>query len=405
MKTTIFYDVKNFIREENPSKTSILLNDIYKMSISEFKILLELYSNRAASLSTDEIKPKYYLNIRNDYDNTPVKMEACWVEHSGTLIYFVNDNNFICSKNEHQIGIDFFEEFNIFVYKGYVYPNYNLKYANNYQKIDFKIKNRNFSIQRVLHNRKFYYDNYSSLDNLKLKMKDKDYVFKKNINAMNLKLCFNGIEIGLIKDENNSIYLENVNLDNFTLIHKSNVNVEDDSEYYSDIGYYYRENIRESKLHIEIYKSNKIMNCYLLKTQNYFNIYPFNININLKEHKNLFFSLIKQNYEAASSSLQRRIWEEAREEYLMELGIERELEQKRDELFQSYYNFIEEIVYSIDKSFDLYKNFHSIINDNKIDCTIELTDERKKELKLTIENILILDIRIKTSDPATLNHT
>ena len=386
MKTTIFYDVKNFIREENSSKTLILLNDIYKMSSSEFKILLELNSNKAASLSTNEIKPKYYLNIRNDYDNTPVGMEACWVEHSGTLIYFVNDNNFICCKNEHQTGIDFFKEFNIFVYKGYVYPNYNLKYANNYQKIDFKIKNRNFSIKRVLHNKKFYYDNYSSLDDLKWKMKDKDYVFKKYINVMNLKLCFIGIEIGLIKDENNSIYLENINLYNFTLIHKSVFNLEDDSEYYSDIGYYYRENIRGSKLYFEIYKSNKLTNCYLIKTQNYFNIYYFNININLKECKNLFSSLIIQNYQSASSSLQRRIWEEAREEYLMELEIERELEQKREELLESYYYFIEKIAYSIDKSFDLYKNFHSIINDNKIDCTIELTDERKKELKLIIES-------------------
>lgn len=369
------------------NKISILLSDIYKMTVAEFKNLPELYSNKAAALSTDEINPKYYLNIRNDYDNTPVRMEACWVEHSGTLIYFVNDNNFICCKNEHQTGIDFFKEFNIFVYKGYVYPNYNLKYANNYQKIDFKIKNRNFSIKRVLHNKKFYYDNYSSLADLKCKMKDKDYVFKKYINVMNLKLCFNGIEIGLIKDENNSIYLENVNLDNFTLIHKSDVNVEDDSEYYSDIGYYYRENIRGSKLYFEIYKSNKIMNCYLLKTQNYFNINHLNININLEERKNLFSSLIKQNYQSASSSLQRRIWEEAREQYLMELEIEKELEQKNDELFQSYYYFIEEIAYSIDKSFDIYINFHSIINENKIDITIELTEERKAELKPIIINI------------------
>ncbi len=91
------------------NKISILLSDIYKMSFSEFKILLKLYSNKSNVLSCDEIEPKYYLNISYDYDNTPVGMEACWVEHSGTLIYFVNDNNYICSKNEHEIGIDFFE--------------------------------------------------------------------------------------------------------------------------------------------------------------------------------------------------------------------------------------------------------------------------------------------------------
>lgn len=370
------------------NKISILLSDIYKMSSSEFRILLKLYSNKAATLSTDEINLKYYLNITYDYDNTSTGMEAFWVEHSGTLIYFVNDDNFICSKNEHEIGIDFFEEFNIFVYKGYVYPNYNLKYANNYQKINFKIKNRNFSIQRVLHNKKLYYHNYSSLAVLKWKMKDKNYVFKKYINVMNLKLCFNGIEIGLIKDENNYIYLENVNLDNFTLIHKSDVIVEDDSNYHADsFSYYYRENIRGRKLYFEIYKSNKLTNCYLIKTQNYFNIYHFNINYDLNSKK-LYKALLRQNFESASSELQKRIWKESKKDYEDELEIYRELEQKSDELFQSYYYFIDEIAYSINKSFDLYSNFHSIINDNKIDITIELTEERKAELKLMIINIL-----------------
>ena len=370
------------------NKISILLNDIYKMSSSEFKILLEINSNKAAALSTDEINPKYYLNITYDYDNTPTGMEASWVEHSGTLIYFVNDDNFICSKNEHEIGIDFFEEFNIFVYKGYVYSNYNLKYANNYQKIDFKIKNRNFSIKRVLHNKKFYYDNYSSLDDLKWKMKDKDYVFKKYINVMNLKLCFNEIEIGLIKDENNSIYLENVNVDNFTLIHKSDVDVEDDSNYNTDsFSYYYRENIRGRKLYFEIYKSNKLTNCYLIKTQNYFNIYHFNINYDLNSKK-LYKALLRQNFESASSELQKRIWKESKKDYEDELEIYRELEQKSDELFQSYYYFIDEIAYSINKSFDLYSNFHSIINDNKIDITIDLTEDRKAELKPLIKYLL-----------------
>lgn len=370
------------------NKTSILLSDIYKMSSSEFKILLELNSNKAATLSTDEIKPKYYLNITYDYDNTPTGMEACWVEHSGTLIYFVNDNNFICCKNEHQTDIDFFEEFNIFVYKGYVYPNYNLKYANKYQNINFKIKNRNFSIQRVLHNKKLYYHNYLSLDDLKWEMKDKNYVFKKYINVMNLKLCFNGIEIGLIKDENNSIYLENVNLDNFTLIHKSDVNVEDDSNYNTDsFSYYYRENIRGSKLYFEIYKSNKLTNCYLIKTQNYFNIYHFNINYDLNSKK-LYKALLRQNFESASSELQKRIWKESKKDYEDELEIYRELEQKREELFECYYNFIDEIAYSINKSFDTYENFHSIINDNKIDISIELTEERKAEINALIVNIL-----------------
>lgn len=371
------------------NKISILLSDIYKMSFSEFKILLKLYSNKSNVLSCDEIEPKYYLNISNDYDNTPVGMEACWVEHSGTLIYFVNDNNFICSKNEHQTGIDFFEEFNIFVYKGYVYPNYNLQYSNHYQKIDFKIKNRDVSIQRVLHNKKLYYDKYSSLIDLKLTMKDKNYAFKKYINAMNLKLCFKGIEVGLIKEKDYSIFLDSVNLDNFTLIHNQSVDVEDDSDYCTDsFSYYYRENIRGSKLHFEIYKSNKLMNCYLLKTQNYFNINHFNINANLEERKNLFSSLIKQNYEPASSSLQKTIWKEAHEQYQMELEINRELEQKRDELFQSYYNFIDEISYSINKSFDLYSNFHSILNDNKIDITIDLTDERKALLEPIVIEII-----------------
>lgn len=370
------------------NKTSILLSDIYKMSKSEFKILLELYSNKAATLSTDEIKPKYYLNIRNEYDNTPVGMEACWVEHSGTLIYFVNDDNFICSRNEHQTDIDFFEEFNIFVYKGYVYPNYNLKYANNYQNINFQIKNRKFSIQRLLHNKKFYYHNYSSLDDLKWEMKDKNYVFKKYINVMNLKLCFDGIEIGLIKDENNSIYLENVNLDNFTLIHKSDVDVEDDSNYCTDsFSYYYRENIRGRKLHFEIYKSNKIANCYLIKTQNYFNIHFLNIN-NILDNKKLYKALMRQNFESASSELQKRIWKEAKEQYEMELEINLELEQKREELFESYYNFVDEIAYSINKVFDTYKNFHSIINENKIDITLELTEERKAELEPLIKLFL-----------------
>ncbi len=372
------------------NKISILLSDIYKMSFSELKILLKLYSNKSDVLSCDEIEPKYYLNISYDYDNTPVGMEACWVEHSGTLIYFVNDNNYICSKNEHETGIDFFEEYNIFVYKGYVYPNYNLKYSNTYQKIDFKIKNRDISIQRVLHNKKLYYDKYPSLIDLELTMKDKNYVFKKYINAMNLKLCFKGIEVGLIKEKDYSIFLDSVNLDNFTLIHKSSVDVEDDSAYYMDnsVGYYYRENIRGSKLYFEIYKSNKLMNCYLLKTQNYFNINHFNINVNLEERKNLFSALIKQNYESASSSLQKTIWKEAHEQYQMEIEIERELEQKRDELFQSYYNFIDEISYSINKSFDLYSNFHSIINDNKIDITIDLTDERKALLEPIVIEII-----------------
>lgn len=376
------------------NKISILLSDIYKMTSDEFNILLKMYSNKSDVLSCDEIEPKYYLNISNDYDNTPVGMEACWVEYSGTLIYFVNDNNFICSKNEHEIGIDFFEEFNIFVYKGYVYANYNLKYSNNYQKIDFKIKNRDISIQRVLHNKKLYYDKYPSLIDLKLTMKDKNFAFKKYINAMNLKLCFKGIEVGLIKEKDYSIFLDSVNLNNFTLIHKSSVDVEDDSAYYMDnsVGYYYRENIRGSKLHFEIYKSNKLMNCYLLKTQNYFNINHFNINVNLEERKNLFSALIKQNYESASSSLQKTIWKEAHEQYQMELEINRELEQKRDELSQSYFYFIDEISYSINKSFDLYSNFHSIINDNKIDITIDLTDERKAELKPFIENILLAKI-------------
>lgn len=370
------------------NKISILLNDIYKMSSSEFKILLEINSNKAAALSTDEINPKYYLNITYDYDNTPTGMEASWVEHSGTLIYFVNDDNFICSKNEHEIGIDFFEEFNIFVFKGYVYPNYNLKYANNYQEIDFKIENRKFSIQRLLHNKKLYYHNYSSLDDLKWKMKDKDYVFKKYINVMNLKLCFNEIEIGLIKDENNSIYLENVNVDNFTLIHKSDVDVEDDSNYNTDsFSYYYRENIRGRKLYFEIYKSNKLTNCYLIKTQNYFNIYHFNINYDLNSKK-LYKALLRQNFESASSELQKRIWKESKKDYEDELEIYRELEQKSDELFQSYYYFIDEIAYSINKSFDLYSNFHSIINDNKIDITIDLTEDRKAELKPLIKYLL-----------------
>lgn len=370
------------------NKISILLSDIYKMSFSELKILLKLYSNKSDVLSCDEIEPKYYLNITYDYDNTPTGMEACWVEHSGTLIYFVNDDNFICSKNEHEIGIDFFEQFNIFVYKGYVYPNYNLKYANNYQKIDFKIKNRNFSIQRVLHNRKHYYHNYLSLDDLKWEMKDKNYVFKKYINVMNLKLCFNGIEIGLIKNENNSIYLENVNLDNFTLIHKTDVIVEDDSNYCTDsFSYYYRENIRGSKLYFEIYKSNKLTNCYLIKTQNYFNIYHFNINYDLNSKK-LYKALIRQNFESASSELQKRIWKESKKDYEDELEIYIELEQKRDELFECYYNFIDEIAYSINKSFDLYSNFHSIINDNKINITIDLTEDRKAELKPLIKYLL-----------------
>ena len=370
------------------NKISILLNDIYKMSSSEFKILLEINSNKAAALSTDEINPKYYLNITYDYDNTPTGMEASWVEHSGTLIYFVNDDNFICSKNEHEIGIDFFEEFNIFVFKGYVYPNYNLKYANNYQEIDFKIENRKFSIQRLLHNKKLYYHNYSSLDDLKWKMKDKDYVFKKYINVMNLELCFNEIEIGLIKDENNSIYLENVNVDNFTLIHKSDVDVEDDSNYNTDsFSYYYRENIRGRKLYFEIYKSNKLTNCYLIKTQNYFNIYHFNINYDLNSKK-LYKALLRQNFESASSELQKRIWKESKKDYEDELEIYRELEQKSDELFQSYYYFIDEIAYSINKSFDLYSNFHSIINDNKIDITIDLTEDRKAELKPLIKYLL-----------------
>lgn len=72
----------------------------------------------------------------------------------------------------------------------------------------------------------------------------------------------------------------------------------------------------------------------------------------------------------------------------MELEINRELEQKRDELFQNYYNFIDEISYSINKSFDLYSNFHSIINDNKIDITIDLTDERKALLEPIIINAI-----------------
>lgn len=75
----------------------------------------------------------------------------------------------------------------------------------------------------------------------------------------------------------------------------------------------------------------------------------------------------------------------------MELQINRELEQKREELFECYYNFIDEIAYSINKSFDTYKNFHSIINKNKIDITIELTDKRKAELKPIIINILKSD--------------
>ena len=175
---------------------------------------------------------------------------------------------------------------------------------------------------------------------------------------MNLKLCFNGIEIGLIKDENNSIYLENVNLDNFTMIHKSDVNVEDDPNYCTDsFSYYYRENIRGQKLYFEIYKSNKLINCYLIKTQNYFNIYHFNINYVLNSKK-LYKALINQIFESASSELQKRIWKESEEQYEMELQINRELEQKRDELFQNYYYFVDEIAYSIDKSFDLYSNFH-----------------------------------------------
>ena len=90
----------------------------------------------------------------------------------------------------------------------------------------------------------------------------------------------------------------------------------------------------------------------------------------------------------ASSELQKRIWKESEEQYEMELQINRELEQKREELFETYYNFIDEIAYSIDKSFDLYSNFHSIINDNKIDITMDLTDERKIELRPFIINIL-----------------
>lgn len=369
-------------------KISVLLSDLYKLTASEFDILVHLNSNDLGYLSCEEIKEKYSLNIVREYDNTPIGHEASWVEHSGTLYYFVNEKNLLCCRNEHETGIDFFEEFNIFVYKGYTYPNYNLKYANNYQKIDFKIKNRNFSIQRVLHNKKFYYDNYSSLANLKFKMRDKNYVFKKYINVMNLKLCFNGIEIGLIKDDNNSIYIENINLDNFTLIHKSDINVEDDSNYHTDsFSYYYRENIRGRKLYFEIYKSNKLTNCYLIKTQNYFNIYHFNINYVLNSKK-LYKALINQIFESASSELQKRIWKESEEQYEMELQINRELEQKREELFETYYNFIDEIVYSIDKSFDLYSNFHSIINDNKIDITMDLTDERKIELRPFIINIL-----------------
>lgn len=72
----------------------------------------------------------------------------------------------------------------------------------------------------------------------------------------------------------------------------------------------------------------------------------------------------------------------------MELEITRELEQKREELFESYYYFIDEIAYSINKSFNAYKNFHTFINSNKIDITIELTVERKTSLEPFIVDIL-----------------
>lgn len=380
------------------NKISIQLSDIYQMKSDEFNILLKMYSNKSDVLSCEEIEPKYYLNITDEYDNTPVGMEACWVENSGTLYYFVNEKNYLSCRNEHETDIDFFEEFNIFVYKGYVFSNNNLKYANRYHEINFKIKKRNYSLSRQLHNKQFRYEHYTSFRNLQNTLLDKKYIFRNYINAMKMGLLYKDITIGKIVLEHKLIFLNELNLHELELMHQSskevlNVSYEESDYYYNvsnDEFQFYRNILKETNLDFEIYKIKKIKNCFLIKTQNYHKVYEFPsyIDFNIEELSN---SLIEACYKNASKLMRQKIEDLATVEGCRII----EEEQRKEELLWDYSHYIEEIAISIDGSFEfvsyVYENTHEIINKNKIDWNIDLTEDRKAELEPIIRGILELE--------------
>ncbi len=310
----------------------ISIDELQRLNDKEFDLICSMYSKPYEHLASEEFEPKYYIGKEEKYDDTPLGMEACWVEHSGTLIYFVNQDNILCQKNEHEIGIDFFKEYNICVYRGFVW-------ASNTSK------------------EKHHLTNFTPSDNI--------------------PQCFK-------KEE----------LEDFVLAHKRSLKLELNWDYwlyqygcFEDEFRIFSKLIKERNINFQIYSSKTSHNKYLLRANDYFCFYSLPKNHNLNNQK-MFDLMIEQNHNSASEPIVKEISDLAGRLYKEELNERARQDEMAEKNFYSYLEYLHSIgeqYYYFIPSMTIwdycYSNFHEFCRKNNIIPYDDFTDENKKVFK------------------------
>lgn len=264
------------------------LSDFYTLNEEDLNLILTLFKVPSKYLETENKHKKLFdLNLIEEYDNSG-ENEASWVENTGTLYYYVSVSNLLCCKDESQTDIDFYHDYNILIYHGYLYPSQQEK-IEDWEKVNFCRKEKN----------NFFFDNKKYTKN--------QLFYKLAEKKLAVNFSFNYLDTWLIKFKSKTLLnaydgqelcvkIDSINKEKLNLVYSCSMS--SDFEYYF---FYDRIEVtaRSFFMDINVYSVNKEINSYLITFDNFclFVELPFYI-----EHKDESFYVCMINHFLISAS-------------------------------------------------------------------------------------------------------